>query len=68
VTERKYALVLTDWRYKPKPDKDMGEVEGTFPEIEKLANHWKAKYDYDTWRLKVIPNSTKKRTKSSKKK
>lgn len=62
----KYIIKLLDISHTAREPLEMGEVEGTFSEISKIANHWCDKHDYDTWTF-VIPKKTKTRRKRSKK-
>ena len=62
----KYEMILITVGFPAKDDMNMGEVEGDFAEIERLAKHWMNKHEYDAYRL--IPKKTKTRRKSSKKK
>lgn len=64
--EKKYHVMLIDISHRGREPMDMGEVEGTFEHICKVADHWCNKHDYDTWKLN-IPKKTKTRRKSSKK-
>lgn len=62
----KYIIKLLDISHTAREPLEMGEVEGTFSEIEKIARHWCDKHNYDTWTF-VRPKKTKVRRKSSKK-
>jgi hypothetical protein len=57
MSSQKLELILVQVGLPPKPDKNMGVVQGEWKEIEKLANHFCQREDYTTWKIK----DTKKR-------